>query len=122
MKYDQFLHAVEEGTGVGSREEAERTAVAVLQALRDRLTWDEAHDLLAQLPAKLKTAVIVSPSAIPRTRDEFLELVAADLGAPLERAGDRVRAVFATIREAVTPGEFRDVLEQLDPEYADLLA
>lgn len=39
-----------------------------------------------------------------------------------EQARDRVRAVFATIREAVTLGEFREVLEQLDPEYADLLA
>jgi hypothetical protein len=30
--------------------------------------------------------------------------------------------VFATLRAAVTRGEFEDVLEQLDPEYADLLA
>jgi hypothetical protein len=28
----------------------------------------------------------------------------------------------ASFREAITIGEFRDVLEQLDPEYADLLA
>jgi uncharacterized protein (DUF2267 family) len=39
-----------------------------------------------------------------------------------QEAKQRTQAVFATLREAITLGEFRDVLEQLDPEYADLLA
>jgi polyisoprenoid-binding protein YceI len=39
-----------------------------------------------------------------------------------EEARSRIRAVFGTLREAVTLGEFDDVLAQLDPEYADLLA
>jgi hypothetical protein len=34
----------------------------------------------------------------------------------------RTRSIFAPIYEAVRLGEFRDVLEQLDPGYADLLA
>jgi hypothetical protein len=29
--------------------------------------------------------------------------------------------VLATLREAVTQGEYQDVLEQLDPAHADLL-
>jgi hypothetical protein len=37
-----------------------------------------------------------------------------------EEAHRRVRAVFGVIREAITLGEFRDVLEQIDPPYADL--
>ena len=56
------------------------------------------------------------------SRDEFVERVAQQLQVPSEDARDRVRAVFGAIREAITIGEFRDVLEQLDPEYADLLA
>ena len=39
--------------------------ITVLQELCDRLTGDEAYDLLAQLPARLKTAVIVAPSDCP---------------------------------------------------------
>jgi uncharacterized protein (DUF2267 family) len=46
----------------------------------------------------------------------------ASFSHPCEDARDRVRAVFGAIREAITIGEFRDVLEQLDPGYADLLA
>ena len=94
----------------------------MLQNLCDRLTGDEADDLLAQLPYQLKTAVIVSPAAQSVSADEFVERVARDLELAPEEARDRIRAVFGTIREAVTPGEFDDVLAQLDPEYADLIA
>ena len=122
MKYDEFVTRVQERAGLDDRAEAERTSVAILQALCDRLTGDEAHDLLAQLPAQLKTAVIVSPSAQPMSAGEFVDRVADELGIPPDEARRRVRAVFGTIRQAVTLGEFDDVLAQLDPEYADLLA
>lgn len=121
MRYDEFVTAVEQRAGF-SREEAERTSVEVLQELCDRLTGDEAFDLLAQLPARLKTAVIVSPSAQPISVDEFVTRVASQLKITPEEARKRIRVVFHTIREAISRGEFVDVLEQLDPEYADLLA
>jgi uncharacterized protein (DUF2267 family) len=122
VKYDEFLKSVEQRAGLADRGEAERTSLAVLQNLCDRLTGDEADDLLAQLPYQLKTAVIVSPAAQSVSADEFVERVARDLELAAEEARDRIRAVFGTIREAVTPGEFDDVLAQLDPEYADLIA
>jgi uncharacterized protein (DUF2267 family) len=74
------------------------------------------------LPYQLKTAVIVSPSAQRMSADEFVARVADDLELSPEEARSRIRAVFGTLREAVTLGEFDDVLAQLDPEYADLLA
>jgi uncharacterized protein (DUF2267 family) len=122
MKYDEFVKTVEQRARISDRAEAERTSVAVLQSLCDRLTGDEADDLLAQLPYQLKTAVVVSPSAQRISAEEFVGRVADDLGIPPEEARDRIRAVFGTLREAVTHGEFDDVLAQLDPEYADLLA
>ena len=121
MQYDEFVERVAEKAGI-ARDEAERTAIAVLQELCDRLTRDEAYDLLSQLPAKLKTAVIVTQAAIPLTADEFVERVARDLELETGESRKRVRAVFSTLREAVSWGEFQDVLEQLDPEYADFLA
>lgn len=122
MKYDEFVDRVAERAGITDRAEAERTAVVVLQELTDRITGDEAWDLLAQLPAQLKTSVIISPAALPLTADEFVERVAGELQIPTEEARTRVRAVFGTLREAVTWGELEDVVAQLDPEYADLLA
>jgi uncharacterized protein (DUF2267 family) len=122
MKYSELIRAVGSRAGVHDRFEAERTTVAVLQALCDRLTGKEANDLLAQLPAMLKELVVVSPSALPLSADEFVERVATELGVSRDDAVKRIRAVFAVLRGAVTRGEFEDVLAQLEPEYADLIA
>lgn len=122
MKYDQFLTALEERAGIADRDEAARTAVVVLQALADRLTGGEADDLLAQLPEPLKSTINVTEAADPMKPDEFVDRIARELQLPEEEARDRVRAVFGELREAVTPGEFEDVLSQLDRKYAELLA
>ena len=122
MKYDEFVDRVAQRAGISDRAEAERTAVVVLQELCDRITGDEAWDLLAQLPAQLKQAVIISPAALPLPADEFVDRVASALDVPFDEAKERVRAVFATLREAVSWGELEDVLAQLEPDYADLLA
>jgi uncharacterized protein (DUF2267 family) len=122
VKLQEFVERVAERARISDRFEAEKTAVVVLQALSDRLTGKEAHDLLAQLPAMFKELVIVSQSAQPLSADEFVRRVSDDLAVSEDEARARIRAVFATLREAVTRGELEDVLAQLDPEYADLLA
>jgi uncharacterized protein (DUF2267 family) len=122
VNYDEFVDRVAERAGITERGDAERTAVAVLQELSDRITRDEAWDLLGQLPARLKGAVIISSSALPLSADEFVERVARELDISPEEARNRARAVFGTLREAVTWGELEDVLAELDPEYADLFA
>ncbi|MGZ4415469.1 MAG: DUF2267 domain-containing protein [Gaiellaceae bacterium] len=121
MKFEAFIRKVGERAGIRDRFEAERTAVVVLQALCDRLTGKEARDLLAQLPAMFRELVVVSPSPLPITADAFVERVGDELKVTPDEARRRIRAVFAALREAVTRGEFEDVLEQVDPEYADLL-
>jgi uncharacterized protein (DUF2267 family) len=121
MKYDEFVESVAERAAI-SHEEAERASISVLQELCDRLSGKEAHDLLAQLPARLKTAVVAGTSAIPIPADEFVGQVASELGVSQDEAVRRIRAVFGTLRRAVTRGELEDVLMELDPEYADLLA
>jgi uncharacterized protein (DUF2267 family) len=121
MKYDEFLKAIEQETGIEDRQEAERTAVTVLQALCDRLTGEEANDLLSQLPEPLKHAVAVSPSPVKMTVSEFVERIARDLQITADEARDRARAVFAVIQRAVTPGEFHDVVVQLPSGYAELV-
>jgi uncharacterized protein (DUF2267 family) len=120
MKYDEFIKTLEQRMGVTDREDAETTAVSVLQALADRLTGGEADDLLAQLPEPLKKAIRVTAEADPMRYDEFVERVAVELELPEEEARERVRAVFSVLREAVTPGEFDDVFAQLDGTYAEL--
>jgi uncharacterized protein (DUF2267 family) len=49
MKYAEVVQAVAERTGTEG-DDAERTAVTVLQVLCDRLTGDEAFDLWRSCP------------------------------------------------------------------------
>ena len=122
MEYERFLELVEERAEIEDRDEAARTAQVVLQALVDRLTGNEARDMLAQLPYQLKVAVTVTEAPTGWTPDAFVRWVAEKLQVADEEARERIRAVFATLREALSAGEFQDILEQLDPPYADLLA
>jgi uncharacterized protein (DUF2267 family) len=121
VKYDQMVKAVDERAGTGDRAEAERTLRVVVQALADRLLGGEADDLLAQLPEPLKSEIRITDEADPMNPQEFVERVARDLGLPEEEARDRVRAVFGTLHEAVTEGEWEEVVGQLDKRYAALI-
>ena len=121
MKYDKLLKEVRVRAQIDDRDEAERTVLFVLQALCDRLTGEEADDLLAQLPAPLKDAIHVTETATRWSANEFVELIAGELGISTDEARKRIRAVFEVLAEAVTPGEFHDVLSQLPSGFLELL-
>jgi uncharacterized protein (DUF2267 family) len=53
---------------------------------------------------------------------EFVARVARDLGLAEDEARDRVRAVFGALHEAVTEGEWEEVVGQLDKTYAPLIS
>jgi uncharacterized protein (DUF2267 family) len=121
MSYDEIVERVQERAGIADRSEAEGTTIEVLQELCDRLPGEETRDLLAQLPGELQHAVIVSPSPLPISRAEFVANIARELGVSEDESLRRVRSVVSTLREAVSWGEFQDVLEDLDPQYADFV-
>jgi uncharacterized protein (DUF2267 family) len=93
VKFSEFVRAVGRRASVADRFAAEKAAVAVLQALADRLTGKEANDLLSQLPAMFKELVVVSPSPQPISADEFVARVAAHLDVTPDEARARIRAV-----------------------------
>jgi len=99
---------------------------SVLQSLRDRLTVEEAAHLAAQLPMLVKGMYFDgwAPRKNPvplRTRESFLETVAAGLGGPdvidPEHAS---RAVFALLDRRLTDGEVRHVRDLLPQPIEDL--
>jgi uncharacterized protein (DUF2267 family) len=122
MRGDEIIERVQERAGIAGREEAEGTVIEVLQELCDTLTGKESRDLLAQLPGELQHAVIVSPPSLPVDHDAFIATIARELGVSEDEARKGIRAVVGTLREAVSWGEFQDVLEELDPLYADFVA
>lgn len=100
---------------------------AVLHALRDRLTPNEAVQLAAQLPLLLKGVYFDGwrPSATPvktRNREEFLAQVRRPLirGIPEADPEGVTRAVFKLLDEHVSGGEIADVRNMLPAEWGDL--
>jgi uncharacterized protein (DUF2267 family) len=121
MDYDNFIAKVAERAGT-PRGEAEALARATLQTLAERITGGEAQDLAAQLPKPLQEAIPRRPPGTAEAfdLDEFERRVARRAGVPGDVVDRGIRAVFQTLSEAVTPGEFEDVLAQLPREFRPL--
>jgi uncharacterized protein (DUF2267 family) len=120
VKYDEFITSVAELAGL-AREEAESLTRASLRVLAQRLTGGEADDLRAQLPGELQEELVASQDeAQSFGADEFARRVAAEAGSNEADAAAAVVAFLVTLRKAVTPGEFDDVLSQLGREFAEL--
>ncbi|MCL4767999.1 MAG: DUF2267 domain-containing protein [Hyphomicrobiaceae bacterium] len=99
---------------------------AVLFALRDRLTVDEAADLSAQLPMLIRGIFYEGyrPSTMPqriRSLDEFLAKINEHLQniRPLG-ADEAARAVFRVLEKSIPGGQISEVKQMLPPDIRTL--
>jgi uncharacterized protein (DUF2267 family) len=123
MRHDAFLERVSELADV-SLPEAETATTAVLETLAERIGRKEALETAAQLPKELK-GPLDPPEALPEIFDaaEFVRRVGERTG--IDDDGElrrRIRAVFVTLQEAVSPGELADWQYDLTTDYVDLAA
>lgn len=99
---------------------------AVLHALRDRLTVQEAAQLAAQLPMLIRGLYYEgwNPSKVPvkMSRDEFLARVRRAFSYEVE-GGDELlaRRVLEALRHHVTDGEWEDIRSGMPRELAGVL-
>ena len=121
--YLQFLRNLADKSGL-DLDEAEDAAASVLCVLEQRLTQEEAHDLNAQLPMKLRE-LLVRCERHPGKPLRFdllgmYEMVGEDLNLDPSTAGPIVQHVFATVKELISPGEAQDVASQLPRDIAEV--
>jgi uncharacterized protein (DUF2267 family) len=92
---------------------------ATLSTLSERLTFEEAKDLAAQLPGEIAACLSISPvmHAQRLSLDEFFYRVATREKAHPPDAICHARVVMEVLSEAVTKGEMEDVLGQLPAEF-----
>jgi uncharacterized protein (DUF2267 family) len=121
MDYDAFLTNVAERADV-SREQAEALTRATLAVLADRISGGQARHLAAELPEPMK-GWLESEDEIAKGYGVhgFARRVRDRAGVPAPLVEPGIRAVFATLREAVSEKEFRDATVQLPKEYDVLL-
>jgi uncharacterized protein (DUF2267 family) len=121
VNYKEMTRMVSGRTGL-TRSRADEVLVATLTVLSERISAGETLDLLAQLPKTLKERVPVGGAQLEMRPIEFVARV-ADLveGSTIDDADAYVRAVFATLYDAVNTGEMRDIADELGPDFAELL-
>jgi uncharacterized protein (DUF2267 family) len=121
MDYKTFTKTAAQRAGM-PEDTAERVERATLRTLADRISGGEAQDLASQLPDPLKDS-LRPPREEAESFDvnEFVRRVAERADVDREEARTGAAAVLTTIREAVTPGEFEDVVSQLSQDYRELV-
>lgn len=117
MHYDDFIKQVQTIADILSVKDAEKAVEASLSTLGERLTGTEISELGAQLPVQLKKYLVEQSDLDRFSLDEFYNRVAAraDLGRP--SAIKRANAAMQTLKMAISPGLFRQMLEMLPIEY-----
>jgi uncharacterized protein (DUF2267 family) len=95
---------------------------AVLAALADRLSPEEASELGAELPDELGDLLLAAGGDGKLTRDEFIEDLASRLDLDDDDAELGASAVLVSLRELLEPVLSMDqVLETLPPDLAQLM-
>jgi uncharacterized protein (DUF2267 family) len=103
-------------------DQAEVLTHATLETLAERITGGEARDLASELPKRLR-------EGLRKTRDgaesfdlgEFVRRVSVRAGTDVATAGKGSSAVLTTLREAVTTGQFKDLVSQLPKDVRELI-
>lgn len=108
------------------QQQAYSASRAVLHALRDRLTADEAVHLGAELPRLVRGLYFEGwkPSAVPnkdRTRQSLFDSVSEALRTNAQIAPEHAaRAVLDLLNKKISAGELSDVKQSLPQEIRDL--
>ena len=117
MQYDELIALVAERTGLFDGEAADLTR-ATLATLAERLSGDEVRELAARLPSPLHDALLpTGEEAEAFSFDEFVNRVAERTRSKSIVSETAVEAVMATLRDAVTPDEFDDILGELPKDF-----
>jgi len=124
-KTNTWLKEIAQVVGL-DRHGAYQVLRAVLHCLRDRLTFNEAAQLGAQLPMLVRGIYYEAwhPAGKPakiRSRDEFLTGITMRIAMKQSvDAENAARAVFRTLENHVSLGEIRDVIHVLPEEIRTL--
>jgi uncharacterized protein (DUF2267 family) len=99
---------------------------AVLHALRDRLTVQEAAQLAAQLPMLIRGLYYQgwNPAKVPvkMSREEFLARIRRDFPYEVEGGVEQLtRTVLEAVRQHVTDGEWEDIRSSMPRELVSVL-
>ena len=128
MQYDEIISRVQKYANLNNREEAERLMRIFLATLGEPLSRAETQQLEAQLPKELKDALYESkPLETARSDinqysvEEFYNRLKGRLDVSYQEGVRQAKAVARVLREAVSSGQLRDMVDDLSEDWKELL-
>jgi uncharacterized protein (DUF2267 family) len=120
MESSAFIGAVATRLGT-TPEQARAITTATLTTLAERIDPGEARHLSLRLPGELAAFAFAPNETAERFGlDEFVSRVGGRADTDRTQATQGVRAVFATLRDAVPPTEYDHVVGHLPAEFWDI--
>ena len=124
MQYSEFLGQVQHRASLDSEQAAEKAERTTLETLSERLGPGEADDLGAQLPEEIGRHLSKIDDVESFSWDGFVDRLVERRD--IDSRDDRADAVFEAqvvmevVDEAVSPGELRQVRDQLSADFDEL--
>jgi uncharacterized protein (DUF2267 family) len=117
VKYQEIIARVAERTGLFEGEAVELTH-ATLATLAELISGDEARALASRLPGPMQDDLLpTKEQAETFSFGEFVGRVAERSRRDPAATKDAVETVLETLREALPPGEFDEVLSHLPRHF-----
>jgi uncharacterized protein (DUF2267 family) len=120
MKYDEFIGKVQNRCRVGTPGEAVKATRATLEVLAERMFSEEKNHLASQLPEEIAYYLDQAEASEKFDLNAFFQKVSEKEGEDLPVAVHHARSVMSVVKDAVTPGQWQNLLEELPQDYAPL--
>ncbi len=132
MQYDEFMKQVRLRGDLHNNDETRRAIHAVFETLKERIIHDTGHNIQAQFPHDLQP--LWESGLMEHISQKAAGPKRMDLTAFLGRVADRLeisdftrveiitRAVFTTLRQAITPGAQESVEKELPEDIKEFWA
>jgi uncharacterized protein (DUF2267 family) len=122
MNFDHFVGQVQHRAQLPDTGSAVWAIQATLQSLAERIDAGEAKDLAAQLPRPFQIYFNVDEHGAPFSVHEFFERVSEREQVDVPVAAFHARVVLEVLQEAVSVGEWQDVVSQMPADWRQVFA
>lgn len=120
MQYRELVKKVQHYSGF-SDQESEMALRTFVSTLGTRLTPDERAHFASQLPQDLKEDAMSLEESERFGADEFIRRFCDESGVGESEAKKQIFASWSAIKDAVSPGEIRQIKSQLPKDLDSML-